>query len=105
MRSKSFWEKKLVEATDRLERLSFDHAFVLRNLVYQKRLWKHRHRLSPIKREKTKNQMDSWASKLAKLDRKIHKLTTTKIPYYERMLEQEPRTVWHRIRTGDGLRV
>ncbi len=105
MRSKSFWEKKLAEATDRLEALQIDRATALRHLEYRKSVWKNRHRLNPMKRELAKNQVDTWASQLAKIDRDIRKLTTTKIPYYEQMLAQEPRTVWSRIRTGDGLRV
>lgn len=105
MRSKSFWEKKLEEATDRLETLTYKRAAAQSHLEYQRRRWKNRHRLKPLKREVLRCDVDRSTSKLAKLDRVIFKLTTTKIPYYEQMLAQESRTVWHRIRTGDGLRV
>lgn len=105
MRSKSFWEKKLVEARDRLESMTSTRSVIQRHLEYQQLRWKNRHRLKPLKREVLRCDVDRSISKLAKLDREIFKLTTTKIPYYEEMLAQESRTVWHRIRTGDGLRV
>jgi hypothetical protein len=105
MRSKSFWEKKLAEAKECLDITVATRSVVQRHLEYQQLRWKNRHRLKPMKREVLRCDVDRSTSKLAKLDREIFKLTTTKIPYYEQMLAQESRTVWHRIRTGDGLRV
>jgi hypothetical protein len=104
MRSKVFWEKKREDAQDRLLVLKSQRMVAAGELEFQQRRWKVRHKLSPMRREQTRAKIDHYASKLAWTERQIVKHTTRRI-YCEKMLAEEPKTLWHRIRTGDGLRV
>jgi hypothetical protein len=101
MRSKSFWEIKLKEAQISLTRLRFR-----RERLTQRLHWSN-HRLNRFKgeliRQKKRDMRTVTLTRLAKVNREMSKIRKTKIPYYEAMIAREPKTIWTRIRKGDGL--
>lgn len=106
VRSKSFWQVKLVEAEDRLRLLETRlHNVTVQAGFDRRRLetLKRRHQ-QPLKREMLGLKLDRARTVEARLKREIRKLQTTKIPYYQERLAAESRTIWDHVRR-DGLRI
>jgi hypothetical protein len=107
MRTKAYWEDKLSDAKVKLGQ----QKILLRKWEVQlsyasKRLKRKTKFTKPELVERWRYMARYAIPKIAEAKREILRIETTKIAYFTRQIEVlEERTVWDRLRSGDGLRV
>jgi hypothetical protein len=97
MRPPAFWEEKKRAAEAAKEHCEAGLRRANKGMQKFRRFLSHGH-VVDFKRQSFRTQLAKSTSKAATLRAKIRQLDTTKIPYYQKMLDREPPTLWERLK-------
>jgi len=107
MRTKAYWEDRLSDSKVKLGRQKILlRKWEVRQAFASKRLKRKTKFTKPELVEKWRFMVRTATPRITGVKREILRIETTKITYFTRQIEAlEERTVWDRLRSGDGLRV